>query len=62
MPNKWLKELNKLDGAVDYEYDAYSEGNVIPMPSPSLGYIMGNKNHGLPRGFSMTLWGAQRIW
>ena len=59
MPNKWLKELHKLDTAVDYEYDAFAEHNVIPMPTPSVGYLFANKSFGLPLGFSMTLWGEQ---
>lgn len=48
-----MKELNKL-GAVDYEYDPYA--NVIPMPTPSLGYVFA-KSHGLPAGFSVSMYG-----
>jgi RecA/RadA recombinase len=54
MANKWMKELQKIEGAVDYEYDPYK--NVIPMPTPSLGYVFA-KSHGLPAGFSVSMYG-----
>lgn len=54
MENKWTKRLKKLEGYVQDDADPFQ--NVIRSPSPSVNFIFGN-THGLPRGYSMLLWG-----
>lgn len=54
MENKWTKRLKKLEGFVQDDADPFQ--NVIRSPSPSVNFIFGN-THGLPRGYSMLLWG-----
>src|ERR1700677_1559456 len=58
MAKDWMKKLQEQEGAVAKDIDIWRSGNTINMPSPSLGYIWGNKTHGLPRGFSCILWGS----
>ena len=55
--NKWMAKLNKMEGAVNTEYDPFSQ--VIRSPSPSLNFVFG-KAHGLPLGYSMVLSGPPK--
>lgn len=57
--NKWMKQLNKMDGAVDREYDPYLPENVLQTISPSLNYIF-PKSMGLPLMEFMLLWGQPK--
>lgn len=57
--NKWMKELSKMDGAVDAEFDPFLEGNVMRSPSPSLNYIFG-KGGGIPYGYTAVLYGPPK--
>ena len=59
MANKWMKELMKMDGAVDREFDPYTPENVIQTISPSLNYIF-PKSMGLPMSEFMLLWGQPK--
>lgn len=52
--NKWLAGLSKLEGAVRETTDPFA--SVLRTPSPSVNFIFG-RTHGLPRGYSMLLWG-----
>lgn len=57
--NKWMKQLSKMDGAVDREYNPYSPGNYIQTVSPSLNWIF-SKSPGLPFMEFMLLWGPPK--
>lgn len=57
--NKWMKQLNKMDGAVDREYDPYLPENVIQTVSPSINWIF-SKSAGLPFMEFMLLWGPPK--
>ena len=55
----WMKMLNKMEGAVDRDYDYYAEGNFIRTNSPSMNYIF-SKCPGLSFGEFMLLWGPPK--
>lgn len=55
----WMKQLNKMTGAVDEEYNPYAEGNFIRTASPSLNYIF-SKAPGFSFGEFMLLWGPPK--
>lgn len=57
--NKWMKQLNKLPGAVDREYDPYAPGNYIQTVSPSLNWTF-SKSPGLPFMQFLLLWGEPK--
>lgn len=59
MSNKWMKALNKMEGAVDREYDPYAPGNYIQVKSPSVNWIY-SKAPGLPFGEFALLWGPPK--
>ena len=59
MSNDWMKQLSKMEGAVDSEYDPFAEGNVLRSPSPSLNWIFG-KGSGLPFGYSAIFYGPPK--
>lgn len=59
MANKWMAQLQKLDGAVDQKYDATADENILKSPSPSLNWIYG-KNGGIPLGSSALFYGPQK--
>lgn len=59
MANKWMKELNSMEGAVDRQYDPFAPENVMQSPSPSLNYIFG-KGAGIPYGYSAVLFGEPK--
>lgn len=56
--NKMLNRLRKLDGAVNREYNPYS--NVLRTSSPSINISLANPGYGLPQGYSMILWGPPK--
>ena len=53
----FMKRLLKLEGAVTESRNPHL--NVIQSPSPSLNFTFGN-GQGLPRGYSMLLYGPPR--
>jgi hypothetical protein len=57
--SNWMKQLNKLEGAVDREYDPYAPGNFIQTVSPSLNWTF-SKSPGLPFGEFLLLWGPPK--
>lgn len=57
--NKWMKQLRGMDGAVDTEYKALADENILKSPSPSLNWIFG-KSAGLPRSFSAVFMGEAK--
>jgi len=57
--NKWMKQLNKLDGAVDREYDPYLPEHTMQTISPSLNWIF-SKSAGLSFMEFMLLWGPPK--
>lgn len=59
MTNKWMKQLNKMEGAVSNEYNPFAKDNVLKSPSPSLNWIFG-KGNGLPFGYSAIFYGPPK--
>lgn len=59
MSSKWMKMLNKMEGAVDREYDPCAPGNYIQVKSPSINWIY-SKCPGLPLGDFLLLWGLPK--
>jgi len=57
--SKWMQQLQKMDGAVDNEYDFYAPENVLRSPSPSLNWIYG-KGSGFPFGLSTIFYGPAK--
>jgi hypothetical protein len=55
--NKWIKMLQKMDGAVVERKDPFK--NVLRSPSPSFNFIFG-KGWGLPFGYCMALYGPTK--
>jgi RecA/RadA recombinase len=54
MAKDWMKALNKLEGAVNREYNPHA--HVLRTPSPSANFTFGN-GHGLPLGYGLILYG-----
>jgi len=48
--NKWIKDLEQYDDAVDYQYDAFKAENCIYTGSPMVDWIFANKSMGIPKG------------
>ena len=59
MANKWMKELNKMEGAVDRDYNPYLPENTIQTVSPSLNWIF-SKSAGLSFMEFLLLWGQPK--
>lgn len=59
MANKWMKELNKMEGAVDRNYNPYLPENTIQTVSPSLNWVF-SKSAGLSFMEFMLLWGQPK--
>jgi RecA/RadA recombinase len=57
MANKWMKQLQKLSGAVDRSYKPFN--HVIRTPSPSVNFVFGN-THGLPLGYTAVIYGEPK--
>lgn len=57
--SKWMKELRKMEGAVDVNYDPYKPGNYIETVSPSLNWTF-SKSPGLPFMEFLLLWGPPK--
>lgn len=57
--NKWMKIINKMDGAVDRDYDPYTLERTIQTLSPSLNWIF-SKSAGLSFMEFMLLWGPPK--
>ena len=55
----WMKQLNQMEGAVDFQYNPFAPENVIRSPSPYLNWIFG-KGSGLPRGYGCVLYGPPK--
>ena len=55
----WMKQLNKMEGAVDLEYNPFALGNVVKSPSPYLNWVFG-KGSGLPFGYSAIFYGPPK--
>lgn len=53
MANKWLKQLQAFDDAVDYEYDSFAPENSFFTPSPYFNWIFANKANGIPKNASV---------
>ena len=53
MPNKWTKQLQAYDDAVDYEYDSFAPENCLYTPSPYFNWIFANKANGCPKNASI---------
>lgn len=59
MSNKWMKQLQSMDGAVSAERNPFAPENLIKSPSPSLNWATG-KYGGVPRGFSIVNYGPAK--
>jgi RecA/RadA recombinase len=57
--NKWMKQLQSMEGAVDKQYNPFAPENVLKSGSPSLDWIFG-KGAGLPLGYSAVLFGPPK--
>lgn len=57
MSKDYMKQLQKLEGAVVNQYDPFA--HVIQTPSPSVNFCFGN-SWGLPQGFSLVLYGPPK--
>ncbi|HBI01191.1 MAG TPA: hypothetical protein DDY18_06160 [Flavobacterium sp.] len=57
--NKWMKELNRMEGAVDREYNPYLLENTIQTVSPSLNWTF-SKSAGLSFMEFLLLWGQPK--
>ncbi len=57
--NQWMKKLNKMDNAVDRDYDPYLPENTIQTVSPSVNWLF-PKSAGLPFMEFMLLWGPPK--
>ncbi len=55
---KLFASLQKLEGAVNREYNPLD--HVLRTPSPSVNWALANRGHGLPEGYSMVLWGPPK--
>jgi len=56
---KWMQALNKMEGAVDQEYDPFAPKNILRSSSPSLNWIFG-KGSGIPFGRSCIFYGPAK--
>ncbi len=56
-PKSFVAALRRLDGAIVERSDPFA--NVLRWSSPSINYTFG-KSHGLPRGYSVLLWGPPK--
>lgn len=54
-----MKQLNKMEGAVDKEYNPFAPENVLKSTSPSLNWIFG-KGSGIPFGYGCILYGPPK--
>jgi hypothetical protein len=59
MANKWMDKLNKMEGAVDKDYNPYAPENVIRSTSPSLNWTFA-KGCGLPYGQTGIIYGPPK--
>jgi hypothetical protein len=57
--SKYMKQLQKMEGAVDWAYDFYKKENVLRSTSVGLNWIYG-KGSGLPFGFGTLLYGKPK--
>lgn len=55
--NKWMKQLAKIDGAVDRSYNPYSRG--VRSGIPAVDWCLGN-THLIPAGLSAVLLGPEK--
>jgi len=59
MANKWMEKLQKMDGAIEKEYNPFAKENILRSPSPSLNWIFG-KGAGIPFGYSAIFYGPPK--
>lgn len=59
MADKWMQQLQKMDGAVKNKYNPFAPENVLRSPSPSLNWVFG-KGSGLPFGYSAIFYGPPK--
>src|SRR5271163_3683779 len=53
MSNKWTKQLQAYEDAVDYSYDSFAPENCFFTPSPYFNWIFANKSNGIPKNSSV---------
>lgn len=53
MANKWMKQLQSYDDAVDLDKDSFAADNCLYTPSPYMNWIFANKAHGVPKNASI---------
>jgi len=59
MANKWMQKLQKMDGAIEKDYNPFARENILRSPSPSLNWIFG-KGAGIPFGYSAIFYGPPK--
>lgn len=55
----WFKQLDKMEGIVDKDYNPFAKENILQFPTPSLNWIFG-KGQGLPYGYGMLAYGPPK--
>ena len=56
---KWMKQLNNMEGAVDFEYQTFAPENMVRSTSPYVNWIFG-KGSGLARGLGAIFYGQPK--
>lgn len=56
MANKWTKQLQAYDDAVNYDYDSFAQENCLYTPSPYFNWIFSNKAGGIPKNSSILFY------
>ena len=54
-----MEKLQKMDGAIEKEYNPFAKENILRSPSPSLNWIFG-KGAGIPFGYSAIFYGPPK--
>ena len=57
--SNWMGKLQRMEGAVEKEYEPFAPENVLRSPSPSLNWIFG-KGSGIPYGYSAIFYGPAK--
>lgn len=53
MSNKWKKQLQAYEDAVDFDKDSFDPSNCLYTPSPYFNWIFANKANGIPKNASV---------
>ncbi len=59
IPNKFTSRMRALAGSVNDYGDPFAPQNILKSHSPGFNWLFG-RNHGMPKGFGMMLWGIEK--